>query len=152
MSSLKEKIISAVTPVIEEEEAELIDVEIIGGPSNRIFRFFVDTKNGITVGECATINRKIYSLINKESLAAPDSYRVEVSSPGLDRALKEKKDFLRNMGKKLRIVFRDEDGAKQKVEGFLEDVSETEIRIVDKMDSLTIPYKIIVKARRAIEW
>jgi len=152
MSSLTEIISSAVIPVIEEEEAELIDLEIKGGPANRIFRFFVDKGNGITVDECAKINRKIYSLIDKEGLADPDSYRVEVSSPGLDRPLREKKDFLRNRGKKISVVFRDDEGKKQKIEGFLEDVTDVGIRVLSKKDSLTIPYGIILKARRAIEW
>jgi ribosome maturation factor RimP len=95
---LKEKI----KPVVEGESSELVDLEFSGGGSTSVLRVYVDRSAGITVDQCADLSRKISDLLDMEDLI-PGRYRLEVSSPGLDRPLISSADFRRKIGEKVRV-------------------------------------------------
>ncbi len=59
-------------------------------------------ENGVTVGDCQKLSRKIGDLIEIEDIISTP-YVLEVSSPGLDRPLKKERDFLRHRGKKIQV-------------------------------------------------
>lgn len=91
-------------PILQTHGIEAI--EVIFHPRGREWRLqiLVDKpKGGITVGECARLNREIgYSLGTCNLMDHP--YLLEVSSPGLDRLLKTEQDFRRVKGELLKVV------------------------------------------------
>lgn len=84
---------------------EVVLVEIKGGGNHSIIRAFIDQPGGISLNDCEHFSKKLSILLDVEDLI-PFSYRLEVSSPGLDRPLVKEKDFQRFVGKTARVRTR----------------------------------------------
>ena len=63
----------------------------------------MDTARGITVQELSELNRAIGAVLDEHD-AVPESYLLEVSSPGLDRLLKRWTDFERVIGQRVKVI------------------------------------------------
>lgn len=79
---------------------ELVDVERAG---RGLLRVFIDKPEGISVEDCQLVSNQLTRLFTVENV---DYDRLEVSSPGLDRALKKEADFIRFAGQKAQIKLR----------------------------------------------
>ena len=94
-----------VSELIEQTVAgmgyELVDVET--SPRGRLLRIFIDKPEGIAVEDCASVSNHLTRLFIVENV---DYDRLEVSSPGLDRALKKAADFERFAGHEVQIKLR----------------------------------------------
>lgn len=89
-------------PTIAGMGYELVDIE--QSAPGRLLRVFVDKKEGsITLDDCVAISNHLSQLLAVENI---DYNRLEVSSPGLDRPLKKKADFVRYRGESARIRLR----------------------------------------------
>jgi ribosome maturation factor RimP len=80
---------------------ELVDVERSG--KGKLLRVFIDKPGGINVDDCAMVSNHLSRVLPVEGI---DYERLEVSSPGLDRALKKEQDFVKYAGHKARIKTR----------------------------------------------
>ena len=80
--------------VCQRESCRLYDLEFIGGGRNRVLRVFVLGLNGrVTIDKCAEISRGLSWLLDTQDVITSGRYNLEVSSPGLERQLKEKWHF-----------------------------------------------------------
>lgn len=114
-----EEISDLVGEVVAGEGAELIELQCVGSSRRPLLRAFVDIPGGTTVGACAELSRKIEARLEASDLLGP-RYVLEVSSPGLDRPLRSRRDFERLTGRPIRIRLR-EDSAEEIV-GRVEEV------------------------------
>src|SRR5262245_52388921 len=80
---------------------ELVDMERSG--KGRLMRVFIDKPGGINVDDCATVSHHLSRVLTVENV---NYERLEVSSPGLDRPLKQERDFVRFAGQKARVKLR----------------------------------------------
>ena len=83
---------------------ELVDVET--SPRGRLFRVFIDkpgSEKGVTIDDCSAVSNQLSRLFAVEDI---DYDRLEVSSPGMDRALKRAADFERFAGQEVQIKLR----------------------------------------------
>ena len=87
-----------VTPIIEENHFELVDVEYVREGANWYLRVYADKEGGINIDDCVLISRALEEKLDAEDFIS-DAYILEVSSPGLGRPLKKEKDFKRSLGK-----------------------------------------------------
>lgn len=79
---------------------ELVDFERSG---RGLLRVFIDKPEGISVDDCQTVSNQLTRLFLVENV---DYDRLEISSPGLDRALKKEADFVRFAGEKVQLKLR----------------------------------------------
>ncbi len=79
---------------------ELVDLEMSG---RGLMRIFMDKPEGITLEDCERVSNQLLRLFAVENVAYE---RLEVSSPGLDRALKKEADFVRFAGHKVQLKVR----------------------------------------------
>lgn len=86
----------------ELKEYEIVDVEYVKEGENFYLRCFIDKTGGISVDDCETISRKLEAILDEKDPIA-DAYILEISSPGLTRALKREKDFERNINKPVEV-------------------------------------------------
>jgi len=150
--SQKEILEKLLEPMLEKAACDLVELEIKGSPSNRIFRFYVDHDEGITIQECASLSRSILNrLENMPQDFPPDSFRIEVSSPGADRPLKTMKDFKRNIGKDIILSFMEAETI-QNIEGKISEVKKTSVLIETANQKKKIDYSKIKKAHVKINW
>ena len=91
-----------ITPLIDAEGFELVDVEYVKEGADWYLRVYIDKDGGITVNDCEKISRAFNEILDREDYI-DDAYIFEVSSPGLLRPLKKDKDYQRNLGKLLEV-------------------------------------------------
>lgn len=141
-----------VEPLIDENGVELIDLEIKGTARTPLIRVFVDVPGGIKIGECVRLSRLIEEAIDIENLI-PGNYRLEVSSPGIDRPLKTPRDFERNIGRLVEIRYALSEDESRVERGDIVAVQEGAVVILtEKKQSRTIPIDRIQKALLQIKW
>jgi len=88
-----------VEEILKGEGLDLVEFRFFYSGSKAVVRCLIDyPQGGITIDECARINKKIFSYLEEEMILGED-FTVEVNSPGITRALKTYKDFMRVKGK-----------------------------------------------------
>ena len=99
-------------PMMEEYGFELVDVEYVK-EKDWYLRVYIDKPEGIDIEDCQALSEKLEKELDEKNVV-PDSYILEVSSPGLDRVLKKEKDFVREAGKMVDVsLYEPLDGSKQ---------------------------------------
>ncbi|MDO5147026.1 MAG: ribosome maturation factor RimP [Eubacteriales bacterium] len=117
-TEIVERVEELVTPIINENDFELVDVEYVKEGANWYLRVFADKEGGITIDDCVFISRALEEKLDAEDFIS-EAYILEVSSPGLGRQLKKEKDFQRSLGDKVECkLFKAVDGQKE-FEGIL---------------------------------
>jgi ribosome maturation factor RimP len=130
MTNLRDSLKERLLPLIKEENLELVDLEFSPSGSMSLLRIYVDKPEGVTIDECANLSRKVSDFLDMENLI-PNRYNLEVSSPGLDRPLVKREDFIRKVGEKVRVFL------KEPVDGKLDLVGEIK-RFQEEMLYLSI--------------
>jgi ribosome maturation factor RimP len=91
---------------------ELVDVEYVK-EKDWYLRVYIDKPEGIDIEDCQALSENLEKELDEKNVV-PDSYILEVSSPGLDRVLKKEKDFVREAGKMVDVsLYEPLDGSKQ---------------------------------------
>jgi ribosome maturation factor RimP len=71
-----------------------------------LVRIFIDKPGGVTLDDCVSVSREVEAVLEVED-PIKNAYRLEVSSPGLDRPLKKPADFIRFAGKSIKVKTRE---------------------------------------------
>lgn len=111
-----------IAPVIEEMDIELVDVEYLSERGRWVLRVYIDHEAGVGVEDCARVSEEIGDLIDVKDIIQHE-YVLEVSSPGLDRPLKREKDFMRAVGKKIKVRTFAPINGRRNYKGVLQDFS-----------------------------
>lgn len=116
-----------VQDIVTGSAVELVDVEYIK-EREWYLRVFLDKEGGIEIEDCQWVSEKVEAKLEEINLIK-DRYYLEVSSPGLDRALRKDRDFIRHVGDKIEIsTFKLFNGAKKFV-GTLKGLNDGNISI-----------------------
>jgi ribosome maturation factor RimP len=97
-----------IEPVVESHGLELVDADFRSGRGPALLRVTIDTPEGdgrVSVERCAAVSRELGTQLDAVD-AIPSRYRLEVSSPGLDRILAREKDFRAACGREVKIETR----------------------------------------------
>jgi ribosome maturation factor RimP len=135
MANLTEKLKEKLLPLIEEENLELVDLEFSPGGPRSLLRIYVDRPAGVTIYNCAKLSRKIADFLDIEDLI-PYRYNLEVSSPGLDRPLVKKEDFIRKIGEKIRVFLKEPVEGKMELVGRIENFHEETLYLSTKPEGV----------------
>ena len=143
---------------------EVVEVEWGGTERRPVLRVRVDRPDsvpgrGVTVGDCARLSRALEAWLDEES-AFSARYVLEVSSPGVERPLSRRRDFLRFSGRD--VVLRGRRGAGRsgfagRLSGLLEGIEETgdDYRVVIRTadaSRVTVPRAEIARATLVFDW
>ena len=89
-------------PITEDAGVEIYDVVYVKEGSDWYLRAYIDKGGGVTIEDCEKVSRAVSEAMDREDFI-PDAYILEVSSPGLGRALKKDKHLARSMGEEVEI-------------------------------------------------
>lgn len=91
--------------VTNREGCYLYDIEFVGGQGGRILRVTIDkdSEGGASVEDCSNVSKGLNLLLDVEDVVPGGAYNLEVSSPGLERVLKEPRHFERVIGKLISV-------------------------------------------------
>ena len=153
MGKIEDAIWKMAEPLVAENGMELIDVEYVKEGAEWYLRLFLDKEGdeGIDLDDCELISRK-FSDVLEEKDPITQTYRLEVSSPGIERPLKRTKDFQRFQGEKVQVkTFSEVEGKKQFI-GILQETTEETVTLDVDGASIVIPRKQIGKANLVWEF
>ena len=105
---IPEPLRALIEPVVEDAGCELVDVLLARGRPPWLLRITIDTPAGdgrVPIERCADVSREIGTQLDAAD-AFPVSYRLEVTSPGLDRVLAREKDFAAACGAEVQLETR----------------------------------------------
>lgn len=143
-----EELRNIITGYLEARQIDLVDFIYRYEGANLILRLLVDKpEGGISLGECALLNTEIGRILD-ENDAVQQRYILEVSSPGLDRPLKTKKDFSRCIDKRLKIFLNEEINAGLELEGIVKRIEGDSVYIEINTEQIEIPLSNINKAKQ----
>ncbi len=138
--------------MVQEFGMEMVDVEFRTERGRWILRVFIDKEGGITVDDCASVSRELGDLIEAEDII-DYPYVLEISSPGLNRPLRKESDFIRSIGKMVRLKMSRPINRRRNFTGRLANVREGVISLlVDENNLVELPLKEIDKARLKYEF
>ena len=145
---IREDLKNLVSPILAEDDMELVELIFIRRPSGSILRLLVDKKtSGISLDECARLNERVSTLLDVRDIIK-ERYILEVSSPGLDRPLKDKNDFLRCIDRRARLFLNEPINGKFELEGVINKVEDDAVYIDISNDKVGIPISKIRKAKQ----
>lgn len=81
-----DKLTDLLQPLVEDLGYEFVGLERSSNPKNPALVIYIDTPGGISVEDCERVSKEVAALLDVED-PIPGRYRLEVSSPGLDRPL-----------------------------------------------------------------
>ncbi|MBS0389356.1 MAG: ribosome maturation factor RimP, partial [Proteobacteria bacterium] len=93
-AGLREKLIGLVEPLLANLGYELVDLEMSVGHGAGLLRVYIDRAAGVGIEDCEKVSREISALLDVHD-PIPGAYRLEVSTPGLDRVLRTPAHFER---------------------------------------------------------
>ncbi len=137
-------------PIIIQKGMELVDVEYKMEHGQWVLRFFIDKPGGVTVDDCGDISGELGTTLDVKDII-PHRYNLEVSSPGLDRALTREKDFVNYKGRKVKIKTKQPISGRRNFSAVLDDFKEGMVFLIDSEGKKwEIPFNNIEKARLEI--
>ncbi len=105
MNSTEKNILEAVKEISEKNNLFLLDIIFRGNENNKVIEIFVDGEKNLSADDCAALSRKIYRYIDENQLIS-SSFRLDVSSPGIDRPLKYLKQYSKHIYRKFEVSYK----------------------------------------------
>ncbi len=144
---MKNDIRDNIEKVVESLGASLYDIEVVSEFDETIFRIMITKQGGVNLDDCAQISRELSPFLDVNP-PMENEYRLEVSSPGIERKLMNPKHFIQSIGEKVKLKIADVG----QIIGLLKDANEKEIVIEVNDEIKTFTYPQINKARTYFEW
>lgn len=150
--NLEATIEEIVTKITDEHGFEMVDVEYVKEAGEYYLRVYIDKEEGISLNECELVSRELSPILDEKDLIK-ENYFLEVSSPGLDRALKKDRDFVRYQGRDVDLkLYKPLNGCKQ-FEGELVGLTEdNNIKIIVNGKEIEFNRKDVAIVRLAIKF
>ena len=125
---MKVELANLIEPTIEQLGYELSDLELKLGGRDGIVRVFIDKPDGVDLSDCEIVSRQLSALLDVEDPLS-GHYRLEVSSPGLDRKLTKPAHFQRFTGEAVRVKLRFPVSGRRNFRGTLRAADDEKIEI-----------------------
>jgi ribosome maturation factor RimP len=140
-----------VGPVIESAGLRLWDLRWGRESGRRVLRVVVDREGGVDLDAIAAVSERISRRLDLEGFA-PGPYELEVSSPGLERTLREPGHFRRTLGERVKVRTAMPIGGTRSHQGTLASADEREIVLATDGGEVRIAYAEVTSARTVIDW
>lgn len=148
--SLKNTLEEIVAKHLPDDNHFVVDIIVAGIGNKSQVRILIDSDKGVSIDACAKVSRAVGDEIEAKELIT-EAFVLEVSSPGLDHPLTSRRQYLKNIERKLKVSMSDG----KDIEGILSEVGNTDIKLLTKVKEkgkkaqelmLTIPFEQIKKS------
>ncbi len=139
-TGLAAEIAAIAEPVIEDLGFRLVRVSVGGGREDRILQIMAERPDGtITIDDCETISKALSPVLDVAD-PLPGAYRLEISSPGIDRPLVRPSDFEDWSGHVVKIELKEAVDGRKRFKGTLEGFEDGEVRIAADLGELGLQH------------
>lgn len=143
-----------IDPICRAHGVELVDVRHLRGPGGAVVRVIIDRDipevevgSGVSLEDCTAVSRDVSTALDvHENLLPSGAYRLEVSSPGLERPLVKLADFERFSGREVKVRTRTAIERQRRFHGKLLGVVDQSIELDQDGKVLLIPHEDIAQA------
>jgi len=139
-----------VTPILESEGLELVDIEFHRETRGWVLRVYIDKEGGVSLDDCTLVSQQLSAILDVED-PIDTAYTLEISSPGLTRPLKKPKDYEKYKGQIVQIKTYHKIKGQKVIKGKLIGLENDVVKIEIKEGVLEIPLKEIAKANLDFE-
>ncbi|MBU1157489.1 MAG: ribosome maturation factor RimP [Proteobacteria bacterium] len=139
-------------PVVRPEGLMLVELSWRRERAGQVLRLCVDRpEGGVSLTECTELSRQVSDLLDvEEPIGVP--YSLEVSSPGLNRKLKDPREFDLFAGRPARLVVSPPGGGTQVVQGVLKGTMGQDVLIEVKGKVKALPVAQVAKAKLDLDF
>jgi ribosome maturation factor RimP len=141
-----DSVIRLADPLCIAEGMERVHVEYQREPGGLTLRLYVDKPGGVTLDDCVDISRQLEDILDVHTQEAPP-YRLEVSSPGLDRPVGKLEDYIRFKGQRAKIRIATAINGRKHFTGVLAGVVGEMVQLQVDNETISLDFKAITKAR-----
>lgn len=149
---MRERAEELVGPVVEAAGLELWEVSFGAERGRSILRVMVDRDGGIDLDTISEISERLSRRLDLEGFSGDRPYSLEVSSPGVERPLREPRHFRRSVGRTVKVKTVAPVEGRRVVEGALVSADAEAITIASGGGELRVPYADVASARTVFEW
>ena len=150
MDIIKENIVRISNEIAEKLNFFVIDINFRGDNRKKIIEVFVDAEKNIDADNLAEISREINSIIEDQDIIQ-QAYRLDVSTPGVDRPLKFLKQFPKHINRNFEVTYKIEDETRT-ITGKLLSVEREELTFLSDKKEVLIEFKNITTAKVIISF
>ncbi|MDR2551386.1 MAG: ribosome maturation factor RimP [Desulfobulbus sp.] len=133
-------------PLLADMGMELVEIQFRREGHGWVLRLFIDKEGGVAIDDCVAVSREISAYLEVEDLI-DHAYHLEVSSPGLERPLKKRDDFIRFAGKLARIKLREAAAGQRVLVGTLQGMEGDSVVLTLDGETVRVDMENISKAR-----
>ena len=138
-------------PIAREYGVSVYDVEYVKEGADYHLCAYIDKPEGVNIQDCENVSRALSDALDREDSIA-DAYVLEVSSPGLGRALKKEKHLQAAIGREVEIkLYKPVDKCRE-FAGVLEGVDKDSITILEGETARTFRRTDVAQVRLAIDF
>lgn len=148
-ADLPARVTDLAQPLADEVGVELVDVEVRGHRNSRVVKLVADAEEGLDVDRIAELSQKVSDALDTHDVIM-GRYTLEVSSPGVDRPLTTQRDFRRNIGRDVRLIFV-EPGRSQ-VEGTVAGVEGSTVTLTVGGNDVDVDLDEIKRGKIVLPW
>ena len=149
--NIETKVEKRLKPIIENLGYSLYDVLYEKEGKDYYLRIIIDKEGTIDIKDCETVNGAINDILDEENYIK-QQYYLEVSSPGLERILRKKEHFLKQIGNEIMVkIFKPIDKEKE-LKGILKEYNDNELILTQENKEIRIDIKNIALAKTIYEW
>lgn len=150
-SNIETKVDNLLRKIIEDLGYELYDVVYEKEGKDYYLRIFIDKDGGIDLNDCETVNNAINDILD-EADYIKDQYFLEVSSPGLERTLRKKEHFIKQIGNEIMVKLYRPIDKKKEFSGTLTCYNDDSIGLDIQGNEIKIDLKDIALAKTIFNW
>jgi ribosome maturation factor RimP len=140
------RLTSLLEPVVTDLGLELVEIQFRRETSGWVLRLIIDKEGGVSLDDCTEVSRETGRILEVEDPIA-HSYRLEVSSPGLERPLRQEKDYLRFVGHKAKIKTSESVDGQWVFIGTIGQLHDKLLTLQTDTGEIIVPLDMIAKAR-----
>lgn len=150
MDIIKENIVRISNEIAEKLNFFVIDINFRGDNRKKIIEVYVDAEKNIDADNLAEISREINSIIEEQDIIQ-QAYRLDVSTPGVDRPLKFLKQFPKHINRNFEVTYKTGDETRT-ITGKLLSLEREELTFLSDKKEVLIEFKNITTAKVIISF
>ncbi|MEV0779855.1 ribosome maturation factor RimP [Streptomyces sp. NPDC050433] len=149
-----ERLRGLLEPLVSAKGLDLEEIEVSRAGRRRVLRIVVDSDDGVDLDACAELSRTISTTLDETDVMGEDEYQLEVTSPGADRPLTERRHYVRAVGRLVKIQLHEGDEFVARVLAVDEEGLDLEVPGVKgrKPTARRVEFASIAKARVELEF
>ncbi|MBE3597993.1 MAG: ribosome maturation factor RimP [Limnochordaceae bacterium] len=150
--AIEQLVIEQAEAVAKELGIEVVDVEFQPGPRGRVLRVFIDKPGGVSVEDCRAVSVPLSGALDRLD-PIPGPYRLEVSSPGVERPLRKAEDFERFAGREVEVHTYGPVEGRRHFTGRLKGLAGDRVQLeMEDGSMVALPREGISRARLRVRW